>query len=837
MGQCIFTCLGDVDVLGLFAELAKRTIVLEAVAQLGNSIQRPAIIAGLKSWQRLVAFMELVSPALSLGLEDQQATGKVVELYLEWLLQPGSRPAAVRPEREQTFICLLLRHLSLLFQVRRTDVKGSVAQLQVSKQTEMCRQVLRACTSLAIRPDPLAPGTWKTMMLVLLGISDSLLRLPVLPPCQLADELTSDLLATVAEVWLRSQSLSAGLWKSLSTYYHRWCHRLAAVSQWTAISLALTQRLSRHLYGQGTEAVVYAVHGQPVTLEGLSHEFELFAWKQHLGLIAKPADLPPANCLRAVLGIELLLQVFYSVGQTQDPSSTPIEKFFPDGNTLLSLFGKWLFDAACMASAEHVESCAHAIGILCRLFSKQQFRGSFEAGYLNQFYHALDSSLQHQSLLVTVFICINSEDLLTARLPGLRILAPAFLRALLRLVPRPQVPLQLNIRMEDLRRACYKLIFTLLAYGSHFGPQTLRLDSAEPTNTYSDELMRVCGEDAFVFTAIDALISSLMVEEDAGNRRYLLNSLTAAALDAASKGPGMAHLLARILSDLLLRSNNASDPETATVALQSLAALREVDMLADLVSQVIIPSLCEAIKPLSDGPLLTLATETMIGWATHVPAAALHPETLPRITRTLESIFRSEMPSCSLGQLALTRLLAGLGPLFTRSPLSLSSSLTEMDFIQDWSDISKRPQYFCLNESVVACLLESQDDSEKLVLILRTPTGRYVWQAAPDYADTSDEGLEEPRIPWKALQKLSLHSAEDDHYVPDEDLGPLYNDTAFSKGIESDPLRQKNLQLLDTLCRRQAAALEAHRHLDGPAHVATPHRPDAVPSLRYSNRV
>jgi hypothetical protein len=295
----------------------------------------------------------------------------------------------------------------------------------------------------------------------------------------------------------------------------------------------------------------------------------------------------------------------------------------------------------------------------------------------------------------------------------------------------------------------------------------------------------------------------------------------------------MATLLARILSDLLLRSSNASEPETATVALQSLASLREVEMPVELVSQVIIPSLCEAIKPFSDGPLLNLATEVMVGWATHIPSAVLHPETLPRVTRTLELLFRSETPSCSLGQLALTRLLAGLGPLFTRSPLSLSSALTEMDFINDWSDISKRPQYFCLNESVVACLLEPQDDSENLVLILRTPTGRYVWQASPEYAQTDDPGLEEPRVPWKALQELSLHSAEDQHYVPDEDLGPLYNDASFSKGIEGDALRQKNLALLDSLCRRQAGALEAHRHLDGPAHVASPHRPEPVPSLRY----
>lgn len=816
------------------------------MAQLGNAIQRPVILAGLKSWARLQAFMELVTPALQLGLEDLQPMGRVVELYLDWLLEPAKRPSAVRPEGQQAFTCLLLRHLSLLFQVRRVEAKGSVAQLQVSKQAELCRHVLQALTSLAGRPELLTPGSWKVLMLVLLGASDSLLRLPLLPPTQLADELTGDLLAATAQVWLRSQSLSAGLWRALRTYYRRWCHRLAAVSQWTAVSLALTQRLSRHLYGQGTEAIVYAVHGQPISLEGLGRDFELFAWRQHLGLLAQPADLPPANCLRAVLGIELLLQVFYSVGQTPDPASAPIEKLFPDGNTLLALFGRWLFDAASMTSAEHVESCAHAIGILCRLFSKQQFRGAFEPGYLHQFYQALQTALQHPSPLVTVFICINSEELLTSRLPGLRVLAPPFLEALCRLVPRPQVPLQLNIRMEDLRRACYKLLFTLLAYGGHFGREIVRLEAAQPSNTYSEGLVAVCGGEPFVFAALDTLISSLLVEEDQGNRRYLLNSLTAAAIDAAPSGPGLAALLARILSDLLLRSNNVAEPETATVALHSLAALRQVGLPADLVAQVLIPSLCEAIKPLAEtmrplaetSALLNLAVDVLIGWGTHVPSAALHPETLPRVTRTLELLFRSEASSSGLGQLALTRLLAGLGPLFSRSPLALSSSLTEMDFCRDWSDAAKRPQYFCLNESVLACLLEPEDQPDRLVLILRTPTGRYVWQAQPEYAPAEEAGPEGlPRVPWKALQALSLHGQEQEPFVPDEDLGPVFNDAAFSKAIDTDPLRQKNLTLLDSLCRKQAQALEAHRRLDGSAHVASPHIPDPMPSLRYTFRL
>lgn len=821
--------------LELFGEAGRRTIVLEAIGQI-CSPQKQQIMAGLTSWTKVSAMLELLGLALNLGLEDVQPMGKVVECYLDWLA--GSNwPAAITKgsELEGYFVETLIRHLSLLFRVRKTEGKGSVQQVQVGKQAELCRQVLRAFTTLS--RSTLSQSTWKVLMLVMLGSADSLLRLPCTPPCQLADELTSELLSSLVEVWLRSQSLSSGLWKTFKTYYKRWCHRLQAVSQWTAVSLALTQRISKHLYGQGTEAVAFAVNGTPVSLEGLEKRFELFAWRQHLSLIANPSEMPPANCLRAVLGFELLMQVFSAVGQTSDQGSVPIVKLFPDANTLLALFGRWLFDAATLDSQEYLESCAHATGILCRLFSKPQYRDPIQPGYLHQFYQAIDRALKHPSLLVTVFICINCEDLLTAKLPGLRILAPAFLAALKRLVPRPQTPLQLNIRMEDLRRACYKLLCTLLTYSSHFG-ELLSFTDIQPSNVYSEELLRIFPIDrfGFQFAAIDTLVSTLLAEDDAGNMRYLLNSLTTAAVDASPSFPGLAGLWCRILSELLARSDNSADPETATVALQSLATTGELVRDTALVSLVIEnlskTSTALALKGPSD--LLSLSVDVLISWATHSPAATLVPEILSSVTRCIDQLFTVDGSRTGIAQLALLRLFTGLGPSFSDSPMAVSSRLTEFDFSQNLPDL----HYFFLNESILACFVETEgedgdwDGERKLALVLRTPTGRYVWSAKPMYReDTSlvpDSGLTSV---WKEFKDLSI-SEKTTPFVPEESTGPVYNDAQFSKQIEQDPRRMKNLALIDGLCKRQAELSEACRLVDSPAHLGAAHHPPAVPSQK-----
>lgn len=273
--------------MDLLGEDTKRTIVLETLGQLCTGSQYE-ILSGLNTYTKVKFFLEIIGQAFGLPLDDLGVTGKAAEFYISWLTPcngPSTipRPEGVAIESQDDFIQTLVKHLSVVFIPKKgPDVKGSTATLFGGKHVDMCKSILKSFTSLSRCPEVMSEASWKVLIKVTLGISDSLLRLPLLPPCYLADELTEDLLATCLEVFLRSKTHSASLWKALKVYYQRWCHRIAAVSQWAAISLALTQRASLHLYGQGTAKVVYMVHGLPVELD-LGTEYEVFAWKYHLG--------------------------------------------------------------------------------------------------------------------------------------------------------------------------------------------------------------------------------------------------------------------------------------------------------------------------------------------------------------------------------------------------------------------------------------------------------------------------------------------------------------------------------------------------------------------------
>lgn len=845
----------DSNVLSLFGEQARRTIVLETVAQLAGP-GRPALVAGLGTYAQVRFVLELAGEAFGLGMEDLAAMVRLAEVYSEWLLEAGRRPPGVGAGDADEFCQTLVKHLSVVFGLRRAEGKSSVAQLQHSKHVEACRAVLKTYAACA-RAGDLSAGSWKVLLVVLLGVADSLLRLPLLPPCALADDLTEDLLAVLLEAWLRSGSMSSALWRALRTYYPRWCHRLAAVNQWTAVSLALTQRISKHLYGHGTPAVAYTVHREPVSLE-LAPQFELFAWRQHLGLVGSPGDLPPANCLRAILGTEAVLQVFYAVGHPpgQAEYSGPVERQLPDGNTLLALFGRWLFDAATLPGSEHAECVAHASGLLCRLFTRPQFRAPFSTGYLSQFYQALAAALEHPSLLVTVFVCINCEELFTARLEGVRVLALPFLHALRRLVPKPQAALQLNIQMVDLRRACYKLLCTLLSFANHFAGAGVVAQPPEPPlgNTYSETLAAVlppAGEHAFLFLCYDTLVSCLLVEADPANRRYLVNSLCTAVVDSAPAHPALADLLVQVLADLLLRADNTADPETAMVALEALKHLGQLPAVLGVqvearVTAATIQALCEAIVPLVRAAppsgskhlrLLEMAVDVLLGWACYAPGQLSgQPDSVARLMATIELLFSLGPSKTDLGQLALTRLLVrfgaeGLNPLL---PGLASARVTEFDYAPAPEDCAAL-QYFVLNESVVGCFVETPD--EQLVLVLRTATGRYAWKAALHHApDTPAEPADRlaDSVRGLALSPDAPLAPGPARQPPGPEHGALFNDDAFSRQLENDPRRLQNVALIDRLCQEQARALDSSRLAESPAYAAGTYTPRPSDPLKYA---
>lgn len=497
------------NVLDLLPGAVKRTIVSEVTNVLHqstaseeasstfytSSTATPASQQQQQLYSRLTSDLhvrwitEVVGQAFGLPLEDIAVTANAAAIYTNWLLSPSKRPAYIQSaslEARQDFFQSLLRHLSVLFQPKALDVavssKSTVAAL-ATKHVELCKTVLRALTQAAVNAKAntstleFSSATWKVLLRVLLGITDCALRIPVQPYNYFAEELDECLLSTLLELLLRSELFSWKIWKSLRDFYPLWCHRMTSIVQWSIFSLALTQRVTKIIYGQGTSALVYTLHTALITFD-LSDEFTIYAWHSLLALLAPPPQLlrrssSPQIFLRSVLGVEKLVQLFLSIGKIGPDGGLlgVTERACPEPNTVLAIFGEWLFQAASVKNIEYHEGRAQALGVLCRLLSRPQNRTPLHPVHLHRFYAVLIGGLT-SDLLSIVFIIVNSEDIFSLGLPSIRILIPAIVTALQRILPAPSSPLHVNLNMDDLRRACYKLICTIFGYCRHLASAT-----------------------------------------------------------------------------------------------------------------------------------------------------------------------------------------------------------------------------------------------------------------------------------------------------------------------------------------------------------------------------
>lgn len=82
----------------------------------------------------------------------------------------------------------------------------------------------------------------------MLGVTDVLLKDATDEPNQLSTKLCPQLLKVLFQLWIRSQSMNDGLWKSLASLMNGWRHRMPTIYQYNAVTQAFTLRVARFLY-------------------------------------------------------------------------------------------------------------------------------------------------------------------------------------------------------------------------------------------------------------------------------------------------------------------------------------------------------------------------------------------------------------------------------------------------------------------------------------------------------------------------------------------------------------------------------------------------------------
>ncbi|XP_070601016.1 ral GTPase-activating protein subunit beta isoform X2 [Erythrolamprus reginae] len=257
----------------------------------------------------------------------------------------------------------------------------------------------------------------------------------------------------------------------------------------------------------------------------------------------------------------------------------------PKVNSILNLFGSWLFDAAFVhcklhnginrdssmtaiatqanlefrrkgsqMSADTVASNpmfdvgefsdnyesgrAEACGTLCRIFCSKKTGEDILPAYLSRFYMLLIQGLQIADSVchpVLASVILNSPALFCCDLKGIDVLVPYFISALETILPdRELSKFKTYVNPTELRRASINILLSLLPLPHHFG--TIKSEIVLEGKFSNDESSSYDKPVTFLslkLRLVNILIGALQTETDPNNTQLILGAMLNIVQDSA----------------------------------------------------------------------------------------------------------------------------------------------------------------------------------------------------------------------------------------------------------------------------------------------------------------
>ncbi|XP_063730875.1 ral GTPase-activating protein subunit beta isoform X1 [Eleginops maclovinus] len=358
----------------------------------------------------------------------------------------------------------------------------------------------------------------------------------------------------------------------------------------------------------------------------------------------------------------------------------------PKVNSILNLFGQWLFDAALVHCKLHsglgrdpsMTAIATQVGLELRrkgsqmstdsmvsnpMFDANEFPESYEAGraeacgtlcrifcskktgedilpvYLSRFYMVLIQGLQISDFIcrpVLASIILNSSSLFCTDLKGINVVVPYFIAALETIVPdRELSKFKMYVNPTDLRRASINILLAMLPLPHHFG------------NIKSEVLLegKFNEEDGWPhdqpvsflslrLRLVNVLIGALQTETDPTNTQLILGAML------------------NIVQDSALLESIGAQTETGSIDGSHMAVRGQSHSRTNSGISFNSGGSTEATSPDSERPAQALLRD----YALTDTAAGLLVRSIHLVTQRLNSQWRQDM-SISLAAL---ELLAGL---------------------------------------------------------------------------------------------------------------------------------------------------------------------------------
>ncbi|XP_014232121.1 ral GTPase-activating protein subunit beta isoform X1 [Trichogramma pretiosum] len=259
----------------------------------------------------------------------------------------------------------------------------------------------------------------------------------------------------------------------------------------------------------------------------------------------------------------------------------PLASGRPKCNSILHLFGEWLFDAAFIGTDGWTQQSpqpnnapkrpasvlvdgpnslqeghmtelpaslnidryeagrAEAMGTLCRIFCAKKTGEEILPAYLARFYLAMSHGLKIKKFNeakecpeTLASILINSADLFRLDLDGVQVLVPHVLAALELVLPEKDLRLKSNsISKVELHRSSIHLLLSMLSLPLHF--QNLPIKEIPASSTGSHEKTPITFAQLKP-RLMNLLINAIQVEVDPQNTHMLLGGLLLSVQDSAA---------------------------------------------------------------------------------------------------------------------------------------------------------------------------------------------------------------------------------------------------------------------------------------------------------------
>ncbi|XP_023171091.1 ral GTPase-activating protein subunit beta isoform X5 [Drosophila hydei] len=608
------------SVLNKFPASAGREVVISVVKQLGTNlgITQNAEPSHLVKDEEVRWCMDVICFGLSLPLQEHETIKDCVNVYCEWLtaLHPQPRISVPKPicEDANLYARQIINHFHNLFVPRQGESSDTI-----KRQAVLCHRVLRTLQQTAQISQHMDRETWETLLLFLLAINEILLAPPTVKD-DVGDQLCERVLSVLFEVWLLACVRcfpSPSLWKTLQESCAMWRHRIALVDQWNRVNLALTARLLEFSYGPDFTQLKNADEDSQLIPAGMSNDCVAQTWYRFLRMIGNPTALCsphiisksshfvqwalthekgaethqhpclqvlPQIFLNAIRGISSQVDAFLALPSIGTELRPPLSVARPKCNSILHLFGEWLFEAAhiggdtwlqnrkkqaCEASKrpssmimenrkgsislsqpnslndpsslpptltidKYESGRAEAIGTLCKIFCAKKTGEEILPVYLARFYMALQQCLKitesKECDETLASILLHSADLFRLDLDGINVLLPGFIAALEIVLPDKDLKLKTQavaFSRTELRRSAINILLSIMVLPLHYHAlpiRTLTADSGDKMMTFLQLKSRL----------MNILMNALQVETDAQNTHMLLGGLLLCVQDAVT---------------------------------------------------------------------------------------------------------------------------------------------------------------------------------------------------------------------------------------------------------------------------------------------------------------